>query len=140
MRARTPAWVLLLLLTLLIGACGGSKSSGDQDKVKAVFKNLVAAINAHDGAAACRLFTPQGRLQFERYQNEGSSQPRLRCEALMKDLTVPGERLVGLKVAGTRATSGLLDDGGKRLNVAEPVAFAKVNGRWLVDKFGPFGP
>ena len=139
MRVRTPAWALLLLLTLLIGACG-SKSSGDQDKVKAVFKNLVAAINAHDGAAACRLFTPQGRLQFERYQNEGSSQPPLRCEALMKDLTVPGERLVGLRTTGKRATSDLLDDGGHRINAPQPVAFAKVNGRWLVDKFGPFGP
>jgi hypothetical protein len=140
MRVRVPASVPLLLVTLLIAACGGSKSSGDQDKVKRVFKNLVAAINAHDGAAACRLFTPQGRLQFERYQNEGAGQSPLRCEALMKDLTVPGERLVGLKIVGKRATSGLLDEGGRRINVPQPVAFAKVNRRWLVDKFGPFGP
>jgi hypothetical protein len=142
MRGRPLPRCLLVSLTLIatvFGAgCGGGKS--DKQRINDTFTRLTRAIDARQGAAACRLFTPEGRRAFERYQNAAfRDQPPKSCEQIAGELTSVGSRLGDLQIRGKAASAKLLDADRRPVASGRPIAFRKVGGDWKIDKFGPFG-
>jgi len=61
-RTRTLCTTALLLCALAVGACG---TSGDRDEARTVAERLYAAIDADDGAAACRQLSEQAVEELE---------------------------------------------------------------------------
>ncbi len=124
----TSARMLGIVLggAVVLGACGVS----EETKVRAVAKEFRRAIDAGDGARACRLLTPGARRQI----------PDCPENVASVDAGATGDGPVSIRGAkATLAARGAGDsggDGGAGM-AGRPMTFVKVDGTWRVEALGP---
>ena len=124
--------VLALLVSLTAGACGSDDDGGtDEEQVRAVYRDYLAAIADGDAEAACGLLTEDSQ---QRVATEFES-----CEAALASTADFGEkgrasgevRLTDLDVSGDEATAQARHPYGN-----EPLLFEQADGEWRLRSGG----
>ncbi len=123
------AWIAVLVLTALLGGCGGGGASAQS--AQDVARAYVQARNQGDAARVCELYSQEliSRLKtsncvdFVKEQASGTA----------SDLTV-----VGVRVQGDHATATIQANVGEVANAIAPIELqlTRENGEWKVSGLG----
>jgi hypothetical protein len=131
---RTAVTACALAASLSAGACGSGPS--DQQQIKSLVSEYVAAFAAHDGGKACSLLTPEAQRRIQ------AAAGILRGKDCGQTLTTVSRMPTGQAAKGlsTYRAGKIVIDGNEAGVIivpaapgAKPTRLRKIDGKWLID-------